>query len=162
IEPLYVLHNNRAVLRVGQKRYAEAVAELREAIELRPGHYQAYASLAEAYAQQQKMDQAVEAFGKAVEAAKQLLLSGELDVGTLALLSRNSARLKLERKDAAGAVEDLRRAIDLEPAGSPARALAYKQLGYALGLLGRWPEALDACNAALAANPNDPETLLRR
>ncbi len=162
IEARYALYNNRAVLRVGQKRYAEAVADLEKAIELRPNQYQAYASLAQAYVQQKQVGEAVKAFDGAVAAAESLMVAGDLDVGTLALLLRNRARLQLERKDPAAAVKDLRRAAGLEPAGSPGRGLACEELGYALTLLGRSEEALKAFNDSLAARPQNADTLRRR
>jgi serine/threonine protein kinase/tetratricopeptide (TPR) repeat protein len=46
---LYGIHVNQGVLRIRQGRLREGVAELRQAIALKPDHYQAHADLAQAY-----------------------------------------------------------------------------------------------------------------
>jgi tetratricopeptide (TPR) repeat protein len=155
-EASYVLYNNRAVVRIGQKQYAAAVDDLRRAIALKPDRYQAHASLSQAYARQGQPAEAVAELDKAIAAAGPLVDSQDLDAHTLALLHRQRARLRRERKDTPGAVRDLERAGELEAAGSASRCQAHLERGHVLYRAGRYPEALAAYDAALEARPADP------
>ena len=64
----YVLFVNRGVLRVRTDRFDEAIADLRSAIELKPGAYQAYVNLAQAYRRLGKLDLALDQLNRAVTA----------------------------------------------------------------------------------------------
>jgi Tfp pilus assembly protein PilF len=57
-EAEYILLVNRATLRQHQGRLPEAVADLQAAMQLRPGHYNAYLNLADVYQQQGRWDDA--------------------------------------------------------------------------------------------------------
>jgi tetratricopeptide (TPR) repeat protein len=161
-EAEYVLLNNRAVLRLGENRFAEAIKDLEEAGRLRPDQYQAYASLAQVYVQLNKTDKAIEAFGSAIAAAQELVSARQLEAQTLALLYRNRARIHLARTDRPRALSDLEESIRTEPAGSPARGVAYADYGRALALAQRKKEAIDAFEASLKARPGHTDTLRRR
>jgi tetratricopeptide (TPR) repeat protein len=156
-EARYVLLNNRGVMRVGQKKFAEAEADLRQAIALQPG-YQAHASLAQAYFLQQRLDLAVAQLDLAVEAAAAAVQTAQLEPQTLAMLHRNRARFHLERKAPDLALADLEQAIVLEPAGSSAVARTHVECGHLLVRAGRLDEALRAYDTALALAPGQPET----
>ena len=58
-EATYNLLVNRGVTRIQGKKYAEAIADLEQAIQLRPDHYHAYWNLAQAYQEQKKYDEAL-------------------------------------------------------------------------------------------------------
>jgi tetratricopeptide (TPR) repeat protein len=154
-EARYVLYNNRAVVRIGQKQYAAAVDDLRRAIALKPDRYQAHASLSQAYARQGQPAAAEAELDKAIAAARPLVDSQDLDAHTLALLHRQRARLRRERNDTSGAVRDLERAGEREAAGSASRCQAHLERGHVLYRAGRYPEALAAYDAALEARPGD-------
>ena len=56
----YVLFVNRGVVRVRQGRFEDAIADLKKAIELKPGEYQAYVNLAQAYRRLNDLPKALE------------------------------------------------------------------------------------------------------
>src|SRR5205823_14156014 len=64
----YALHVNRGALRTRQGRLAEAIADLRHAITLQSGRYQAYVNLAKTYEQQKGFDAAAVQLDRAIEA----------------------------------------------------------------------------------------------
>jgi serine/threonine protein kinase/tetratricopeptide (TPR) repeat protein len=134
----YVLFTNRGVLRIKQNRPGDAVADLNAAIKLKPGEYQAYVNLAQAYRQLHKTDLALEQLDRAVD----------LEPG-LAHLYRLRARLHLERKEPALAVKDFDQAIRREAPDSPALVDNHVERGRLLLREGKHQGALADFDAAL-------------
>jgi tetratricopeptide (TPR) repeat protein/predicted Ser/Thr protein kinase len=152
----YVLYNNRAIVRVGQKDFEGAVSDLRLAIALRPNQYPAYASLAHTLDQLKRPEEAVAQIGEAIKAAEPLVRSQDVDPTTLALLYRTRARFQRERKDdpaALAALADLERAVAVAPAGSLLLAQVHVERGHLLNLSGRLEEAREAYDLAVKARP---------
>ena len=135
----YVLSVNRGVLRVRQERFEDAVTDLKSAIERKPKAYQAYVNLAQAYRRLGKMDLALEQLDRAVE----------LEPG-LAHLYRLRARLRLERNEPALALSDFDQAIERENTNSPYQVDDHVERGRLLLSGGKYAEALDSFDAALA------------
>jgi tetratricopeptide (TPR) repeat protein/tRNA A-37 threonylcarbamoyl transferase component Bud32 len=151
---LYVLYNNRGVMRVGRKETrAQGVEDLKKAARLSPRQHQAYASLAEAYRLDDKLDEAVKQLDLAVRVAGEQLRSGELKPAALALLYHSRARLNLQRSDRTAAMDDLREAARLAEDNASLRARAEADRGRVLHLEKRFEEALAAYDAAHKANP---------
>jgi tetratricopeptide (TPR) repeat protein/predicted Ser/Thr protein kinase len=152
-EAAYVLYNNRAIMRVGQKKFEGAIADLRQAIVLRPRQYQAYASLAQTLHLLKQPGEAVGQLDEAIKAAEPLVASQVVEPATLALLYRTRARFQREREDIAAALADMERAAALAPAGSVMLAQAQVERGQLLSLSGRADEALAAYDSAVKARP---------
>jgi len=142
---LFGLLVNRGVTRFRQNRLDLAVADLERAIALKPRQYQGYVNLAQAYAKEQKLDEAVRQMDRAIQQE-----SG------LAALYRTRARVHQQRQDDAATLADLERAIDLD-ARNPSATLADDHLLRARILLRRQDAraALAACDEALRLRPQD-------
>jgi tetratricopeptide (TPR) repeat protein/tRNA A-37 threonylcarbamoyl transferase component Bud32 len=154
---LYVLYNNRGVMRVGQKgARTKGLEDLKRAVALRPDQYQAHASLAEAHGLDSRLDDAGRHLDKAIAVAGR---DGDLKPATLALLHHRRARLHLQRGDRAAAVRDLKEAARLAGADRPLRARVDADRGRVLHLQERFPEALAAYDAALKADPGRVDAL---
>ena len=104
----YVLFVNRGVVRVRQGRFEDAIADLKKAIELKPGEYQAYVNLAQAYRRLNDLPNALKQLRRAVELEP-----------SLAHVYRLRARLYQELKKPALALEDFDKAIQKENPNSP-------------------------------------------
>ena len=89
---LYVLHNNRAVMRVGQKNFDQAAADLHQAIKLKPDQYQAYASLAQVEFLQGRADEAVAAMDQAIKAAQAQVERNAIDASSVGLCCTEPGR----------------------------------------------------------------------
>jgi tetratricopeptide (TPR) repeat protein len=141
----YGIHLGRGVLKVGQNQFAAAAAEFQRGILLKPREYQGYVNLARAYQGLRRPDEALAQLDQAVR----------LETG-LAALYRARARLLSERQDFDASLRDLERSIQHEPAGSRSLDLAEDHVHRGLILLnGRhFPEALEACQAALNVRPD--------
>ncbi len=135
----YVLYVNRGVLRVRQERFADAVTDLKAAIERKPGAYQAYVNLAQAYRQLGKLDLALE----------QLNLAIQLEP-SIAHLRRLRARLRLERKEPDLALADFDMAIEQELSSSPFHVDDLVERGRLLLARGDTTAALRSFDAGLA------------
>jgi tetratricopeptide (TPR) repeat protein len=157
-EAAYALYNNRGVMRVAAKKFAEAEADFRTAIALKPKGYQAYVSLAHARQEQGKLDDALWELDHALIAARDQVAANELGPDALVLLYHSRSRFNLERKDLEGAIKDLERAAEAAPAGSAASARAHRERGQHLYKSHRPEEAVKAFDAALRIQPNDPES----
>jgi tetratricopeptide (TPR) repeat protein len=97
---LYVLYNNRGVLRVGRKETrTDGIEDLKKAIRLRPEQHQAQASLAEAYRLDERPDEAVKHLDEAIDVARRQVGAGDLKPAALAILHHSRARLHLESSD---------------------------------------------------------------
>jgi serine/threonine protein kinase/Tfp pilus assembly protein PilF len=154
----YVLFNNRAVTRIGQKRLAEAEQDLRAAIALQPGQYQAYVTLAQVYQEQKKRKEAIEQLGRALAAAAPLVQRKEAEARVLVLLYRQRSRFHLTGGDHESALRDLEEALAREEPGSAALARLERERGHLLYRLARYEAALGAYDSALAAQPRDAES----
>jgi tetratricopeptide (TPR) repeat protein len=143
----YALFVNRGVLRSRQKRFPQAVADLKKAIAVKPTSYHAYANLAKVYQQQKQFAAALEQLDVAIDTARALVKAGRLEPPGLALLHRNRALLQLDRQDPAAALRDFHQAIAVA-----ARGEDHAACGRILHDLKRFPEALLAYEAALQAD----------
>jgi tetratricopeptide (TPR) repeat protein len=134
----YALWVNRGVLRIRQGRAADAVVDLQNAVGLKPGQYQGYVNLAQAYLKGQQLEDAVRQMDEAIRR----------EAG-LAALYRTRARLHLLRQDSAAALADLETTTRLDP------AVAEDHVEKAHLLLRRkeYRAAEGACEAALALRP---------
>jgi serine/threonine protein kinase/tetratricopeptide (TPR) repeat protein len=143
----YVVLTNRGAFWVRQKRWNEALADLGQAIQLRPDAYQAYVNLAQVYRGRKDYGAAVAALGQALERHPR-------DAG----LYQTRARIHLERQDWQAARRDFEQAIALElPGTNPERlASAWVELGHLKHRAGDFPAALECFQQALGARPDYP------
>jgi tetratricopeptide (TPR) repeat protein len=160
----YVLYNNRGVMRLGQKdkgAWEAGIEDLQKAAELRPGQYQAHASLAEAFGLRRQAEEAIKQVNEAITLAERQARDGALRPVKLALLHHSRARLHLQRKDPDAAVRDLTEAAHLAGNG-PLGARAHADRGLVLHSQKHFDEALRAYDAALKINPAQVAVLRRR
>jgi tetratricopeptide (TPR) repeat protein len=147
----YVLLANRGVTRLQQKRYAEAVADLKDAVRLKPEQFNAYWNLARAFADQGKPEEALAQLDQAIRLRPRL--------GALYHLR---GQIHRDRSDLAAALQDFTEATRLyEPAGltaDEARVLAdaYTERGRILFHREQYEDALAAFDAALKVRPGSP------
>ncbi len=144
----YALLMNRGAMRFQQRRYSDAVADFEAATALDRGHYNAYASLAQALRQLGRRDEALEQLRKAIALEPEK-----------AALYRGRALTRLERDDRTPSevdmvIHDLEESARLEPPGSRAAADDHARRGRLLLRLARPREALAAADAALAIAPD--------
>jgi tetratricopeptide (TPR) repeat protein len=160
---LYVLYNNRGVMRVGRKETrAQGMEDLKEAARLRPDQHQAHASLAEAYRLDEQPGEALKQLDEAIRIAGAQLRSRELPSAALALLYHSRARLNLQRAERTAAIRDLEEAARLAEDALPLRARVEADRGRVLHLEKRFEEALAAYDAAHKANPGRADVHLWR
>jgi tetratricopeptide (TPR) repeat protein/tRNA A-37 threonylcarbamoyl transferase component Bud32 len=160
----YVLLNNRGAMRLGRPEkgaWDDAVKDLLEAARLRPGQYQAFASLSEAYRHKEQLAEAQKYLDQAIIVARRQLADKEIQAPTLVLLYHTRAGLHLHRKDRAAAIDDLKEAARLAVKG-PLAARALADRGRIHHLQKDWPAALDAYDAALRQDANQVEVYRRR
>jgi tetratricopeptide (TPR) repeat protein len=140
----YVGLSNRGVLNIREQRWAEAVADLREAVKGRPAGFQGYLNLAQALQGMGQGREALQALDKAIKQAP-----------NLAVLYESRARLHLLQRQRAAARADLERAIALEPAGSTSKRLVDNlvELGRLLHRERKYPAALACYDKALRLKP---------
>jgi tetratricopeptide (TPR) repeat protein len=140
----YVGLTNRGVLNIRRQRWANAVADLRQAVKVNPGGFQAYVNLGQAFQAEQKWEQAQEVLDQAIERAPHL-----------ALLYESRAQLHLRRERWAAARADFERAIDKEPRGNPPDRLVQNlvELGQLLHRDREYPAALARYDRALRLKP---------
>jgi tetratricopeptide (TPR) repeat protein/predicted Ser/Thr protein kinase len=149
----YVLFNNRGVMRVAQKeRWAQGVEDLLQAAALRPDHFQAHASLSEAYRLNGRPDEAAKHLDEAIQLAGRGVAAGEVESATLALLYRNRGRLHLQGRQIDAAVRDLTEAARLAGNDGSLKAQIDADRGRVLQTQKRFGEALAAYDRALEAN----------
>ncbi|HEY8506620.1 MAG TPA: tetratricopeptide repeat protein, partial [Gemmataceae bacterium] len=144
-EAEYVLLVHRGLLRLRQDHVPEAAADFEAAVQLRPREFAAHVNLAQARERQGRIEDALHALSRAIEARP-----------GLAMLYRTRARLHLRRGDANAALADLDAAIRLETDPRSAGRLAedHKERGALLAAAGQTREALDAFDAALQRRPH--------
>jgi tetratricopeptide (TPR) repeat protein len=159
----YVLLVNRGFVALRRQDLAGAKSDLEEALRLRPDLYAAHVNLAEVCAQQHDYVRAVRHLDQAIVVAKDLVAGSgrRMDSATrLATLYSTRARMHLERKEQISALADLDQAIGVAAPAAVPRSLArdHRERALVLSHLGRYPQALLACEAALAIRPDDPAT----
>ena len=160
-EARYVLLNNRAVARLGQGRFDDAVADLAQAASIKPQMYHAFLTLAQAYHQKNDTAGALRNLGEALTHAERLLHAGQVSPETISLLYRTRAHWQLECKDTAATLDDLAKAADLDPDAS-VRARILRDKAQLLAREHRFAEAVAAFEAILKLTPRDAEVLLAR
>ena len=136
----YALLVNRGAMRLQRRERPAAIADLQEAVRLRPTLFSAYTQLAGALQQQGLPDQALDQLTRAID----LRPDGEY----LASLYRTRAGVQLELKDWAAALRDLEEAIRHEPSDGR-KAADHAKRGELLYRIEHYQEALDACDVAL-------------
>jgi eukaryotic-like serine/threonine-protein kinase len=138
--------NNRGVLFIRQQRWEQALADLSEAVKLKPDLPAGFINLAKAYDGAKRFDEAVAALDHAVKIAP-----------TVAALYDVRSALHLERNDRQAACADLRTAIEYWRKGITDRPI--EKLHEALAKLliqdKQYPEALKSLDAALEASPKN-------
>jgi tetratricopeptide (TPR) repeat protein len=144
----YAIFLNRGVLFRRQGKLAQAVADLKQAIALRPKQYQAYANLAKVYRQQKDFAAALAQLDRALASAAPPEQAGASGRRARALLHRHRAQVQLDRQDPAAALEDYHQVLRLDPG-----AADHVACGRVLQRLHRYPEAVQAHEAALRAEP---------
>jgi tetratricopeptide (TPR) repeat protein/tRNA A-37 threonylcarbamoyl transferase component Bud32 len=124
---------------------ADAIADLREAVRLRPEAYQAHVNMAWAYEEQ----------GKGREAAHQLDQALRCEPGECSLY-RERALLHVRDGKLIEALSDFDSAIRLQPPEGASRTLAeyHVERASVLFQLGRYDDAVRSCDAALALWPD--------
>jgi serine/threonine protein kinase/tetratricopeptide (TPR) repeat protein len=153
---LYVIYVDRGVMRIRQKEYQKAIDDLRQAIRLRPDQYQAYVNLARVYQEQQRFDEAEEQLDEAMWVGR----SGADPIAPFrAALDRGRARQERVRHDWPAALRSIDRAIRLDHRDRAALAEDHRERGSILLDIGRFQEAIGACDAALAFRDDDPAVL---
>jgi tetratricopeptide (TPR) repeat protein len=156
-EARYALYTNRGVLRARQdRRIADAIADLKQAIAIRPQRYQAYLTLGQIYQTQKEWNTALAYFNQGIERDP-----------ASAFLYRNRAQFYLERQDPDAALGDYEHAIAAETlagARTDAHDLARDQAqrGRILYQGGRSEEAVKAFGEAVKAWPGYTKAYLYR
>jgi tetratricopeptide (TPR) repeat protein len=145
----YVIHVNRGVLALEQKKYRQAIEQLQRAVLTLPDRYHAHVNLAQAYWQRGQADRALATLDHALRLQP-----------NMASLYRTRAALQLKRRNPSAALRDLGQAITLESA-RPSRELAgdYRERARILYELHRYDPARMDCENALRHRPNDSEAL---
>jgi serine/threonine protein kinase/Tfp pilus assembly protein PilF len=149
----YVLLTNRGLLRLQSKRFDEAVADLEEAIRLKPSLHQAHADLAQVYQSQGRLDAAAAAFTRGIACHP--------DSSVTAGLYRSRALLHAYRSDITpaqheAALRDLDAAIRQEP-DQAQKVQDHVDRAKLFFARRQSQQALTACDAALKLAPVDAE-----
>ena len=137
---------NRGGMRFRQGKPDAAIADLVEAIRLKPDQYQAHANLGLAYASQKRWAEAIEQLDLAIARAPEQ-----------AILYRNRALVNLNRDDLDAALRDFTAAVRFAAGPSPSLASDQAHRGRILHGRKRFEEALAAFDAALKIRPDDRE-----
>lgn len=116
-----------------------------------------YYNRANELAYQGYLDKALEYLDNAIEINPDLALAHSAKAG---ILSIKAGYLKENGEDYAGLYEDALKAADKAIELNPKQGEAYVNKATVLNALGRYNEAIAACDAALALNLKDTETLL--
>jgi tetratricopeptide (TPR) repeat protein len=139
----YVILTNRSAMWIRRERWAEARADLSEAIRLQPQMHQAYVNLAELHRRRQQWADAIAALSEALARRP-----GDAD------LYHTRARVHLERKDRAAARRDFEQAVRQPAPGKPGQlASDLVELGHLKHQAGQHAAALADFAAALKVRP---------
>lgn len=150
-------HRDRGWANTQLREFDKAEADIKKATELEPDDYENFATLANLYQFQEKMEPAIDALTKAIEAYKPKK-RGEPEVFATGYIARADARMKLaeKEKDAQKAEELLTAVIaDAEVIldkfeGRPQEeGLAYFRKGRAERMLQRYSDAVNSFNRAV-------------
>ena len=144
----YVILVNRGVMRFQRGDAAGSIDDLEAAVQVQPMLSQAYAELAIVLLRQGQSAAARKRFAQAIERKPGFaaLYRARAD---LALLEKSPAPSEIE-----AALRDLDEALRLEPAVHALRARDLANRAWLLERAGRFAEALEANDQALAASPN--------
>jgi serine/threonine protein kinase/tetratricopeptide (TPR) repeat protein len=145
-EAAYNLAVNWAAARIRQKRFEEAISNLRDAIALRPREFQAYANLARVYQEQQNLDEAIAQMTAAIDRQP-----------GMAALYRERGRIHLELKNLAAALADFDAAVQHGVLGSRELANDHVWRGRVLHVLNREKDALQEYAIALSIDKDCTE-----
>ena len=145
------LLENRGLLHYQTGRFAEAISDLREAIALDPRQHAAHVTLAQVYRHQHKPETAIEELGKAIKLKPD---SAPLYRTRALWFMEHGVQNTATRR---AALLDLHQVIRRGSRGSRELAKDLAKKAQILLLDERYPEALDACDAALKSNPDDPD-----
>jgi serine/threonine protein kinase/Flp pilus assembly protein TadD len=155
----YVLAVQRGVVRLWAQDYTAAEAELKQAIALRPGQYNAYVNLAQVYLEKRYYPEALEQLNLALERAEADPTLEPTDRRRVrASLYRTRAYFwgrKIPQPDTAQALADLDRALQDEP-DSQRQAEDLVEKGYLLRRSGQLEDAVAVCDVALETRENFP------
>lgn len=133
-----VARSNLGAALTAERRYADAVAELRRAVALRPGYAEAWNNLGLAWAYQGRPEDAAEGFRRAVTVRPRFAEAWNNLGVTAALQGQGDLAMDAFRRSAAA---------------DPSFAGARNNLGLALAREGRVQEASEEFRRALAINP---------
>jgi serine/threonine protein kinase/predicted Zn-dependent protease len=147
----YGLLVNRGIMHFQSGKLAAAVADLKEAIALCPKQHNAFATLAQVYKHQKKLDEALEQIGLAIA----LKPDSAAPYRTRALW--NLERGERDPAVRAAALRDLAEAMRRDATGSRELVGDHTARGHLLLLNKEYGNALVACDAALRINPDDAE-----
>lgn len=147
----YVLLVNRGVLRIKQERFEEAIADLKEAVKLKPTEYQAFVNMAQAYRRLMQLDEAVKQLDVAIE-----------HESSHSHLYRLRARLRLERNEPDEALADFEAAIKHDEGGSTFLADDHVERARLLIRKGQYAAAIESLDAALASQKSHAAALRLR
>ena len=142
----YAVLVNRGGMRINQGQTSVALADLREAITLKPDQYQGHANLALALVRERAWKDAGAEFDLAIRLAP-------ADPS----LYRNRALYHMERGEDDAALRDLTRSIELSPPRGARLASDHHQRGKILHRLKRHDEALVEYDTARSLRPEDRE-----
>ena len=133
-----VARSNLGAALTAERRYADAVVELRRAVALRPGYAEAWNNLGLAWAYQGRAEEAAEGFRRAVTVRPRFAEAWNNLGVSAALQGQGDLAMDAFRRSAAA---------------DPAFAGARNNLGLALAREGRVREAAEEFRRALAINP---------
>ena len=136
----YAVLVNRGVLRKRQGLFEQSVEDLRQAIELRPGQYEAHWNLANTFEHFQQPEAAIGQLEQAIDVARSQTGGKEL----LVRLYQYRMQLHLKGQDWQAAIDDAQRALAVRP-----HAEAYFVLGRNFQRQQKFEEAVTAYDNAL-------------
>ena len=141
----YVMLVNRGVMRTRRGRNEDAVADLSEAITLKPDQFEAYINLAKAFQSLGRRDEALSTLGKAIDGHP-----------SEAVLYRARSQVYRLHSRPSEALADLLRVVELMPI-DPALAADFLEIALIRQQTGHPEESLIASDRALRLGPNRPE-----
>jgi len=144
---------SRGLLRLRSRQLDLAVADLEAAIRLKPNQYQAHTTLGQVFQSQGRLDLAAASFARAIACQPAPSVQAGL-YRTRALIYASRDDITPSQRESA--LKDLAEAIEREP---DVAMKASDQVWRARLLFGggKSPEALAACDAALALEPDEPQ-----